>query len=224
MTASLEVTEIFHSIQGESTHIGRPCVFVRLTGCALRCCWCDTTFAYEDGEIQTLDAILERVSAFNCSLVEITGGEPLLQPRSIDLMGALLARGHEVLLETSGSEDISPVPRAVKRIVDMKAPGSGMSAHNRLDNLEYLRRGDELKLVVADRTDYQWARQLLSSSKLNDGIAIHLAPVRGVLAPATLADWILHDQAARFDTFGDMHLRMTPQLHAWVWPGEERGR
>src|SRR5262245_61028870 len=153
----LRVNEIFHSIQGESTHAGRPCVFVRLTGCNLRCVWCDTAYAFHEGNALSVDDVLQRVASYDCGLVELTGGEPLLQAEAIPLMRALLDRGYEVLLETGGSLPIEAVPEGVRRIVDVKCPGSGESHRNRWENLDVLRPGDELKFVIANREDFDWA-------------------------------------------------------------------
>src|SRR6185503_351513 len=149
----LRVNEIFHSIQGESTHAGRPCVFVRLTGCPLRCVWCDTAYAFHEGSPMAVEAIVERVLSYGCPLVEVTGGEPLAQPRSIELLQALVDRGLEVMLETSGALPIAAVPSGVRRIVDVKCPGSGEAHRNLWENLDALREGDEIKFVMAGRAD-----------------------------------------------------------------------
>ena len=159
----LTVNEIFLSIQGESTHAGLPCVFVRLTGCNLRCVWCDSEYAFDEGSPMSVDEVVDRVGGFDCALVEVTGGEPLLQPDAIPLMRALLQRGHIVLLETGGSRPVDDVPAGVRRIIDLKCPGSGESAANRWENLRELRDGDELKFVVADRADYEWAAEQILS-------------------------------------------------------------
>jgi len=148
----LRVNEIFHSIQGESTHAGRPCVFVRLTGCPLRCVWCDTAYAFHEGSPMAVEAIVEQVLSYGCPLVEVTGGEPLAQPRSIELLHALVGRGLEVMLETSGALPIGAVPSGVRRIVDVKCPGSGEAHRNLWGNLDALREGDEIKFVLAARS------------------------------------------------------------------------
>src|SRR5262245_4095139 len=167
MVDVLRVNEIFHSIQGESTHAGRPCVFVRLTGCPLRCVWCDTAYAFHEGTPMSIEAIVERVASYGCPLVEVTGGEPLAQPRAIDLMRELLVQGLEVLLETSGALPIAAVPVGVRRIVDVKCPGSGESERNRWENFDELRDGDEIKFVLAGREDYDWARDVVSARALD---------------------------------------------------------
>ena len=216
---ALRVNEIFHSIQGESTLAGRPCVFVRLTGCNLRCVWCDTEYAFHEGKQMTLDQVLEEVRAFGCNLVEVTGGEPLLQPRAIQLMGRLLEQGYTVMLETGGSLPIDEVPDGVRRIVDIKCPGSGESERNRWENLEHLRSTDEVKMVLAHRDDYLWARRQLIQRKvrgrsLTEVCPVLLSPVAGVLPAAELAGWILEDR---------LNVRLNLQLHRILWPDEERG-
>jgi 7-cyano-7-deazaguanine synthase len=175
----LTVNEIFHSIQGESTHAGRPCVFVRLAGCNLRCVWCDTAYAFHEGRSMSVAEVADVVGSFGCGLVELTGGEPLLQPESIPLMEELLRRGREVLLETGGSLPIEGVPRGVKRIVDVKCPASGESHRNLWDNLRDLRDGDELKFVVADRDDYLWAREQIARHELGRRTAGGVAALAG---------------------------------------------
>jgi 7-carboxy-7-deazaguanine synthase len=210
----LTVNEIFHSIQGESTHAGRPCVFVRLTGCNLRCVWCDTAYAFHEGRRMTVDEVVDRVGAYGCTLVEVTGGEPLLQPEAIDLMRALLARGHEVLLETGGSLPIEDVPEGVRRIVDVKCPGSGESDRNRWENLDSLRSGDEVKFVIADRADYDWAVGVLRSRGLHGKATVLFAPVKDGLAPEDLARWVLDDR---------LSVRLQLQVHKILWPATVRG-
>jgi 7-carboxy-7-deazaguanine synthase len=210
----LHVNEIFHSIQGESTHAGRPCVFVRLTGCNLRCSWCDTAYAFHEGSAWTVEAVLDRVSSFPCTLVEVTGGEPLLQPEAIDLMRALLDRGHEVLLETGGSLPIEGVPVGVRRIVDVKCPGSGECERNRWENLEALRPGDELKFVIADRADYDWAAGVLRSRALHDKATVLFSAVHGALPAGELARWVIDD---------GLPVRVQVQVHKILWPEAARG-
>jgi 7-carboxy-7-deazaguanine synthase len=212
--ARLKVTEIFHSIQGEASFAGRPCVFVRLTGCQMRCVWCDTAYAFHGGEWRTVDEVVEAVRAFGCPLVEVTGGEPLLQPAVHPLMSRLCDEGFEVLLETGGGLDIKSVDRRVRRIVDVKCPGSGEAANNRWENLDDLRAGDELKFVIADRADYEWARETITARALAGRFPIHLAPVWGALEPAELAAWILADRLA---------VRLSLQLHKLLWGAEARG-
>jgi 7-carboxy-7-deazaguanine synthase len=210
----LWVNEIFHSIQGESTHAGRPCVFVRLTGCNLRCEWCDTKYAFHDGSAMSVDDVLARIGAFPCKLVEVTGGEPLLQAEAITLMRTLFDRGYEVLLETSGSLPIEPVPDGVRRIVDVKCPASGESERNRWENLDVLRPGDELKFVVANRADYDWAAGIVRSRRLHDRAPILFAPVHEVLPANELARWVLDD---------GLPVRLQVQVHKILWPSAPRG-
>jgi 7-carboxy-7-deazaguanine synthase len=210
----LRVTEIFHSIQGESTRAGHPCVFVRLTGCNLRCRWCDTEYAFHGGAEMSVERVVEQVDAYGCRLVEVTGGEPLLQPEVLPLMRELLARGYEVLLETGGSRPIEVVPHGVRRIVDVKCPGSGECERNRWENLQHLREGDELKFVIADRADYEWARSQVAARGLTGRCPLLFSPVHGSLEPGTLARWVLEDR---------LPVQVQIQLHKILWPGVERG-
>lgn len=212
--ARLRIHEIFHSIQGESTYAGRPCVFVRLTGCQMRCVWCDTEYAFYEGRWMTLDAILAEVAAYRCPLVEVTGGEPLLQPAVHELMRRLADAGHEVLLETGGGFDISTVDPRVRRILDVKCPGSGEAANNFWPNLDRLRAGDELKFVLADRTDYDWALGVIAERGLAGRCPIHFSPVWGRLDPAELAGWMLADGAPA---------RLALQQHKILWGPDARG-
>ena len=210
----LRVNEIFHSIQGESTHAGRPCVFVRLTGCNLRCDWCDTAYAFHEGGPMSVQEVVERVQAFGCPLVELTGGEPLLQPEAIGLMRELLASGHEVLLETGGSLPIEDVPAGVARIVDVKCPGSGESERNRWENLDALRPGDELKFVIADRADYDWAVSVVRSRELSGKSTVLFSAVHDRLPAGELARWVLED---------GLSVRLQVQVHKILWPASARG-
>ena len=210
----MQVTEIFHSIQGESTQAGRPCVFVRLTGCDLRCRWCDTRYAYTGGRSMTMDEILAAVEAFDCPLVEVTGGEPLLQPETPELCRRLLAAGYEVMLETAGHRDISPVPAGVRVILDMKCPGSGESEKMDLANLDRISPPGEVKFVLADRADYEWARELTRNHRLTERVPVLFAPVFGELPYDTLVSWILEDGLA---------VRFQMQIHKHVWDSERRG-
>jgi len=210
----LKVNEIFLSIQGESTHAGLPCVLVRLTGCNLRCAWCDTAYAFHEGRQMSVKEVLDEVAAHRCTLVEITGGEPLLQPEAIPLMRSLTGLGYTVLLETGGSLPIGEVPAGVRRIVDVKCPGSGESGRNRWENLDELREGDELKFVLADRTDYEWAAGQIGERGLAGRCPLIFSPVHGRLAPGRLADWVLEDR---------LPVRVQVQLHKLLWPAAERG-
>jgi 7-carboxy-7-deazaguanine synthase len=210
----LVVNEIFHSIQGESRHAGRPCVFVRLTGCNLRCVWCDTAYAFEEGSEMEVQAIALRVAAFATPYVLVTGGEPLAQKGVHDLFAALLHRGHEVAVETGGSLDIAPIDRRVMVVMDLKPPGSGMSDRNRWENLAHLKPTDEVKFVLSDRADYEWARTAIAEHGLAGRCGLLLSPVHGVLDPRPLAEWMLADR---------LPARLQVQLHKVIWPADMRG-
>jgi 7-carboxy-7-deazaguanine synthase len=209
----VRVTEIFHSIQGESTHAGRPCAFVRLTGCNLRCRWCDSVYTFTGGETMSIDAIVERVKAYGTKLVEVTGGEPLAQAEAFDLIRRLADEGFEVLIETSGSIDITPVDPRAKIILDIKCPGSGEMAKNRWANLEILRPHDEIKFVIAGREDYDWARRVIEERKL-DRWTVLLSPVWGELDLKDLAAWMLEDHVPA---------RLQTQLHKHIWGADVKG-
>ncbi len=211
---ALLVHEIYASIQGESSWAGLPCVFVRTTACNLRCRWCDTPHAFVEGAPKSIAEVLAVVEGFGIPLVELTGGEPLLQPGSLTLMQALCDRGYTVLLETSGSLDISKVDQRVVRIVDLKAPGSGEADANLWTNVEQLRSRDEVKVVLADRADYLWAKEALQRWQLPSRCAVLLAPVFGKLKADELARWIVEDRLA---------VRMQIQLHKHVWHPQARG-
>ena len=210
----LKIYEIFYSIQGESTFAGRPCVLVRLTGCQMRCSWCDTEYAFHGGAWMGLDEVMEKVAAFGCPLVEVTGGEPLLQPGCLPLLTALCDAGYEVLLETGGGLDIAPVDPRVRRILDIKCPASGESANNRWENLADLRATDEIKFVVADRADYDWAKGVISERALAGVCPLHFSPVWESCPPAELAAWILADR---------LPVRLTLQQHKILWGKDTRG-
>lgn len=210
----LRVNEIFYSIQGEGTRAGRPCVFVRLTGCPLRCVWCDTPYAFTEGRWMTLDEIAAEVRRYDCGLVEVTGGEPLLQPAVYPLLARLADEFAAVLLETSGAVSISQVDPRVARIVDVKCPGSGESARNHWPNLTQLTAHDEVKFVLRDRADYEWARDVLARYGLPARCPVLFCPVFGELAPRDLAEWILADR---------LDVRLGMQLHKLIWPPTMRG-
>jgi 7-carboxy-7-deazaguanine synthase len=213
---TLKVNEIFYSIQGESTYAGWPCAFIRLTGCNLRCSYCDTVYAYDEGEEKTIPAILEAVQRFRCTLVEVTGGEPLLQKETPLLINTLAAQGYRVLMETNGSIDISKVTNECVKIVDVKCPTSGMSHANNLNNLDCLSAHDEVKFVIGSRQDFDFAREVIDRGCKNrlEKNPIHFAPVSGTLEPGELAKWIL-DERLR------VHLQL--QLHRIIWPSRKRG-
>ncbi|MDP1653372.1 MAG: 7-carboxy-7-deazaguanine synthase QueE [Rhodocyclaceae bacterium] len=211
---TLRITEIFHSLQGESTRAGLPTVFVRLTGCPLRCTWCDTAHAFTGGESLAIATILDRVATFACPTVCVTGGEPLAQGNCLTLLTALADAGFSVSLETSGALDIGAVDPRVSRIVDLKAPDSGESARNRWENIDLLRPTDEIKIVLASRADYDWAVAACHQRRLFDRCPVLLSPVWNTLPPSELVDWVLQDR---------LPVRLQLQLHKLLW-GEERGR
>ena len=210
----LTVNEIFHSIQGESTRAGHPCVFVRLTACDLRCTWCDTPYAFHEGRKMSIDEVLKAVDEYGCPLVEITGGEPLLQDDVYPLMERLLDAGHTVMLETGGHRPIDRVPAAVVKVVDVKCPGSGESDKNCWANLDALAPHDEVKFVIADRADYEFARDVVSTKLAGRKGAILFSPVHGTLDPKSLSEWVLADRLA---------VRVQLQLHKFIWHPSTRG-
>ncbi|HJR57993.1 MAG TPA: radical SAM protein [Vicinamibacterales bacterium] len=211
----LTVNEIFHSIQGESTHAGRPCVFVRLTACDLRCSWCDTPYAFHEGARMELDDVVARVRAFDCPVVEITGGEPLLQKDVYPLMHRLIDEGLTVMLETGGHRSIGDVPAGVVRIMDVKCPASGESHRNDWTNMERLTPADEVKFVIQDRGDYDFAKEVVAKYGLMDRAgAVLFSPVHGVLDGKQLARWILDDR---------LTVRLQLQMHKYIWDPQTRG-
>jgi 7-carboxy-7-deazaguanine synthase len=211
----LQINEIFYSIQGESTHAGRPCVFVRLTGCNLRCKWCDTAYAFYEGRQMQIAEVAEIVRGYRCDLVEVTGGEPLLQEGVYSLIDAMLKSGYTVMIETSGASDVSRLDPRVIKIMDLKCPGSGECERNLWSNLDHLTARDEIKFVVADHADYEWARDTIVRRELaHRAGALLLSPVFGKLDPAALASWILEDR---------LPARMQLQMHKHIWPGVTRG-
>jgi 7-carboxy-7-deazaguanine synthase len=210
----LTVNEIFFSIQGEGTRVGRPCVFVRLSGCPLRCVWCDTAYAFHEGEPRRIGEIVDEVGAHPSRLLCLTGGEPLAQPEAFDLVSRLLDEGWEVVVETSGHVSLARLdPRAVA-VMDVKAPGSGESEKMDWANLDRLRAKDEAKLVLSGRGDYEWARALVRDARLAERCTVLFSPVHGQLDPGTLGRWILQDA---------LPVRLQIQLHKVLWPGVERG-
>lgn len=216
----LRITEIFHSVQGESTWAGAPCTFVRVTGCPLRCVWCDTAYAFEGGERMTLDAIQDRVRAIGTPLVEVTGGEPLAHPNAFILVEMLLDAGFTVLVETSGAFDVTPLDPRAHKIMDLKCPGSGESHRNLWSNLDQLGAGDEVKFVVKDRADYEWTRDTIRSRGLDRRVregtlrALLVSPVWGEVDLEALADWVLQD---------GLPVRFQVQLHKLIWGPERTG-
>lgn len=220
MTDFLRITEIFHSVQGESTWAGLPCTFIRLTGCPLRCTWCDTEYAFHGGEKMTLDEIVARVAEIGTSLVEITGGEPLIHRNAFVLAERLLDAGCTVLVETSGAIDVSPLDARVHRIMDLKCPGSGESARNLWSNLDHLTERDEIKFVIAGREDYEWARDVIRERRLDERVArgelraLLFSPVWESMDFRELAEWVLEDR---------LPVRYQIQLHKLIWGANVHG-
>ncbi len=213
-STTLRLTEIYASVQGESTHAGKPCVFVRTTGCNLRCTWCDSVHTFTGGTVWSLDDVMVEVAKHGIRTVEVTGGEPLLQTSAIVLMQRLLEAGFEVLLETSGSRSIADVPDGVHVILDLKAPDSGEVNHNLWSNLDHLEATDEIKLVLASRADYEWAREVVRAHHLDALCTVLVSPVWGSLATADLVAWMLADR---------LPARLSLQLHKVIWGAETQG-
>ena len=214
MPQTLQITEIFHSIQGESTRVGEPCVFIRLTGCPLCCTWCDTEYAFHGGETMTLDSIMEQVQSYGCPLVEVTGGEPLHQPGALVLLKKLCDARHHVMIETSGAFDISVIDPRVSIIMDVKCPGSGMADRTRWANIEHLSNKDEVKFVLKGQADYEWSKNIVTKYGLGDRCAVLFSPVFGSLELKPLAEWILSDR---------LPVRVQVQLHKLIWDPDTRG-
>ena len=216
----LRVTEIFHSIQGESTRAGLPCTFVRLTGCPLRCAWCDTEYSFHGGEKVLVSDILRRVEEIGCRLVEVTGGEPLIHPKAFHLTAELLDRGFTVLVETSGAIDVGPLDPRAHKIMDLKCPGSGEESRNLWSNLDHLTHRDEVKFVLRDRVDFDWACGVIRDRKLDDRVrqgdlfALLFSPVWGQLELESLASWMLEE---------NLPVRFQIQLHKLIWDPTTRG-
>lgn len=211
---TLRISEVFHSLQGETSRVGLPTVFVRLTGCPLRCEYCDTTYAFSGGQSMTLEAIIAEVARHQPHYVCVTGGEPLAQKNCLSLLSALCNTGYAVSLETSGALDVGGVDARVQKVIDIKTPGSGEMERNLWGNLEHLLPHDEIKFVLCDEADYRWARQMLDQHGLAQRCAVLFSPVQGRLAPKDLAEWILRDR---------LPVRMQVQLHKLLW-GNEVGR
>jgi len=210
----MKISEIFTSIQGESTFCGLPCTFVRVTGCNLRCRYCDTTYTFEEGEELNLDQILNRVRESGISLVELTGGEPLIQEECYLLINLLLEEGYDVLLETNGSVSLEKVDGRVVKIVDIKCPGSGMSEHMDFSNIAYLAQKDEVKFVISDREDFDWAREIIGKYRLIEKCKVLISPVFPKMEAKKLASWIIEER---------LPVRLQLQLHKFIWPELNRG-
>ena len=211
---ALRLTEIFYSLQGEASRVGLPTAFVRLTGCPLRCTWCDTTYSFTGGEATSIESVLAEVGRYPARQVCVTGGEPLAQKECLGLLTALCDAGYDVSLETSGALDIAAVDPRVARIMDLKAPDSGESARNRWENLAALTARDEIKIVIASRRDYEWARDILRERALDDLCAILFSPAQGLIEPQSLAEWVLAD---------GLNVRFQLQLHKLLW-GNMQGK
>ncbi len=211
--ASLRISEIFYSLQGEAADVGFPTVFIRLTGCPLRCVWCDTEYAFYGGETLGFDAILSRVATFNTPRVTVSGGEPLAQKQCIDLLQQLCDQNYQVSLETSGAMDVSKVDQRVVKVVDVKPPGSGESSKNRIENFRFLNKNDQLKFVISHRQDYDWSLKFIDQHNLSQYCDILFSPVYQVMSATDLADWLLTDQR---------DIRLQIQLHKYLW-GEVAG-
>ena len=211
---SLKVNEIYYSIQGESTHVGRPCIFIRLTYCNLRCTYCDTEYAFYEGKDIEIPEIMAKIKQWNCNLVEVTGGEPLFQDECNDLLNELTNQNYEVLLETGGSLSISDVPIEIVRIVDFKCPSSGMEKKNLWSIVNDLQPHDEVKFVIGDREDFDWAKEMLNKYSLNEKCSILFSPTFGKIDPSLIVEWILE---------GDIPVRMQLQMHKHIWETEGKG-
>ena len=211
----MRITEIYQSIQGESSYAGLPCVFIRTTGCDLRCSWCDSEFTFTGGSTMTLDQIIAEVEKYNCELVELTGGEPLLQPEIYELGTRLADSGHTVLIETGGHRDISRLDPRVIRIMDLKCPASGECERNLWSNLEHLRPVDEVKFVIADRPDYEWTLKTIREHGLEDRVKLLISTAFGMIDASQVVAWMLENK---------LRARFQLQLHKYIWASEERGR
>lgn len=210
----IKINEIFHSIQGESTYAGLPCVFVRLTYCNLRCSYCDTEYSFHEGEDYSIDQIIEKVKSYNCKLVEVTGGEPLFQNECYELLQRLCDEGLEVLLETGGSLSVKEVDSRVKIIMDLKTPSSKMEKKNMYENINYLKKGDEIKFVIGDYDDYVWSKEICKRYSLIKNFTVLFSTVFDQLSNEKLSNWILKDK---------LDVRFQLQMHKYIWEPDKRG-
>lgn len=210
----LKVNEIFYSIQGESTYAGRPCIFIRLTGCNLNCKYCDTKYAFYDGKDLSVESILKEIKKYKCNLVEITGGEPLLQQNVYKLINKLCKEKYEVMLETNGSLSIKQVNEKVKIVMDLKCPSSRMEKFNNYDNLKFIKINDEIKFVIANKKDYEWCKKIIEKFQIQKLCTILFSPVYGILEPKKLAGWILKDNLP-----GILQI----QIQKYIWPNKRKG-
>ena len=211
---NLKINEIYFSVQGESSYSGLPCIFIRLTYCNLRCTYCDSEYSFYDGEKMKIDEILKEIKKYSCNLVEVTGGEPLLQKNCINLLNELIKNKYDVLLETSGSLSISDVPNKVINIIDFKCPSSKMDSKNMWDNINYLKKNDEIKFVIGDRNDYEWTKQKIKEFGLNQICDILISPVYGQIEPKEIVNWMLED---------NLKVRFQIQIHKEIWPADKKG-
>ena len=211
---NLKINEIYFSVQGESSYSGLPCIFIRLTYCNLRCTYCDSEYSFYDGKKMKIDEILKEIKKYSCNLVEVTGGEPLLQKNCINLLNELIKNNYDVLLETSGSLSISDVPDKVINIIDFKCPSSKMDSKNMWDNINYLKKNDEIKFVIGDRIDYEWTKKKIEEYKLNQICNILISPVYGEIEPKEIVKWILED---------NLKVRFQIQMHKEIWPADKKG-
>ena len=210
----LKINEIYYSVQGESTKAGLPCVFIRLTYCNLRCSYCDTEYAFYEGYDSSVNEVINEVAKYNCKLVEVTGGEPLVQKETIELMKRLCDDGYELMIETGGSLSIENIDERVKIIMDLKCPSSNMVKKNLYENINYLKPIDEVKFVIGTREDYEWTKDILNQYKLSEKCEILFSVVFGELEPLTLVNWILEDK---------LNVRFQLQMHKFIWSPQERG-
>ena len=210
----LKINEIYYSIQGESSYMGKPCIFIRLTYCNLRCSYCDSEYTFHEGKNMLIDEILDRIKEYPCNLVEVTGGEPLFQKNCISLLNKLVEKKYKVLLETSGSLSIKDVPKEVINIIDFKCPSSNMEKKNLWENVNYLKNSDEVKFVIGDYNDYQWTKEKIRKYNLIKKCSILISPIYKEIEPSKLTKWILKD---------NLDVRLQIQLHKALWPEEKRG-